>query len=260
MKFEWVEIPAGEFTMGTSDEEVRSLSEKYQSTWFVQETPQKVVYLDKFLISKYPVTNAQYKVFIDAAGYRPPVSPDFAMYSLKGADHLANHPVAWVSWYDALAFCQWANCRLPTSGEWEKAARGPDGFKYPWGNEWRDGFCNSGGARSKMSTTPVGQYPEGVSPYGVYDMAGNVWEWTDDWLMSDIVPNIWHLSIESQSLQMNSAKLEDGEQLKHAQQFPVLRGGAVNTNEIGARCAFRLAKYSPRDFGDWVGFRLVKFP
>ncbi len=257
MELEWIEVPKGEFVMGTSVDEVESLIKEYGSNWFRHEAPQLKVFLDSFVISKYPVTNAQYRVFVEATGYKLPASPYFALYLSGGADYLANHPVAWVSWHDALAFCRWAGCRLPSRAEWEKAARGPNGLKYPWGNQWVEGMCNSSEGGVKM-TTAVTQYPQGQSPYGIWDMAGNVWEWTDDWLTCDRVPRMWRESPGSRVAQADTAKLAEDEQLMFTRHLPVLRGGAVNTNRIGVRCAFRLVKYLPHEWGDWVGFRCVR--
>lgn len=176
---EWVEIPAGEFLYGDNKEKQ-----------FLRKA---------FLIGKYPVTNAQYKRFLEAnPGYSVPRDwePKQRIYPPGKQDH----PVVNVSWQDAQAFCQWAQCRLPTETEWEKAARGTDGRKYPWGEDWVNGkYCNS--AEAKLGgTTPVDCHPEGVSPYGAWDMSGNVWEWMEtsydgskkvlrggSWLSSDIL-------------------------------------------------------------------------
>ncbi len=256
MEIEWIEIPKGEFVMGTSEDDATRLGREYKTAWFKNEIPQQMVYLDDFFISKYPITHAQYKAFIDATGHSRGASPYLYAYLAGDADHLADHPVAWVSWYDALAFCQWAGCRLPTRAEWEKACRGPDGFTYPWGNEWKAGHCNSGEAGLGM-TAPVGRYPQGVSPYGVHDMAGNVWEWTDDWITTDTLPRMWRLEENPQVLQVDLPKPYQDEQINRVLHLPILRGGAVNATRIGVRCAFRLAKYSPNDWGDWVGFRCV---
>ena len=154
---EWVDIPAGGFLYGENK--------------LNKDIPQP------YLISKYPITNAQYKRFLDANPAHPaPRHWDSStrIYD-KGED---NHPVVNVSWNEAQAFCKWAGCRLPTEAEWEKAARGTDGHTYPWGEDWKDGkYCNS--AEAKIDhTTPVNQFPEGVSPYGSWDMSGNVREWT----------------------------------------------------------------------------------
>jgi formylglycine-generating enzyme required for sulfatase activity len=149
----WVTIPAGEFLFGDKKEKRT---------------------LPAFQIMRYPVTNAQYAEFVTATGHRPPV---YWRDGLVPAEQ-ANHPVTNVNWHDAQDYCAWANVRLPTEEEWEKAARGTDGRDYPWGNDWPDATrCNFnyyvGG------TTPVGKYsPHGDSPYGCADMAGNVWEWT----------------------------------------------------------------------------------
>lgn len=151
---ELVHIPAGDFLYG--DE-------------------QRKVTLPAFFLAKTAVTNAQYKVFVEVMGHRPPSSWQYGCIP-EGKEQ---HPVEGVSWEDAKAFCQWVGLRLPSEQEWEKGARGPDGREYPWG-AWREGCCNSQEARVR-DTTPVDRYPSGASPYGVLDMVGNVWEWCDDW-------------------------------------------------------------------------------
>lgn len=124
-------------------------------------------------IAKSPVTNAQYARFVAETGYAPP--PHW--HARQPPSELADYPVVQVSWHDATAYAQWAGMRLPTEREWEKAARGYDGREYPWG-EWLEGRCNTSEARLGQ-LTPVGWFsPQGDSPYGLQDMAGNVWEWT----------------------------------------------------------------------------------
>ena len=160
-----IEVPAGEFLMG---------SEK------------RKVSVDAFQIDRYPVTNAQYKLFLDANPEQPVpfVDEDWARpYNWDRSARSfppdrASHPVVLVSWYDAVAYARWAGKRLPTEEEWEKAARGIDGREYPWGNQKpTSDLCNFDG--NVGGTTPVGRYsPQGDSPYGCVDMVGNVWEWT----------------------------------------------------------------------------------
>lgn len=129
-----------------------------------------------FYIDKYPVTNRDFLRFLEETKFSPPLHSYFkAMAKLK-----PNHPVTNVNWYVASAYCSWAGKRLPTSREWEKAARGVDGRIYPWGNEFSKDKCNSLES-GYDDTTPVDKYPNGVSPYGCYDMAGNVFEWVEDW-------------------------------------------------------------------------------
>ena len=158
-----VAIPAGEFIMGEGDEQHR-------------------VFLDAFKISKYPVTNMQYQTFVDATGHPAPGHWSEGAYP----PNRANYPVVNISWDDAVAYCRWLSeatgkeCRLPTEAEWEKAAGWDEeqGVKrsYPWGDQFDANLCNT--AESGIGdTTPVGIYPGGASPYGVMDMAGNVWEW-----------------------------------------------------------------------------------
>lgn len=146
-----------------------------------------------YWIDQYPVTNKKYRVFILAGGYENHqywssegwkwrmeekiTSPE---YWSDEKWNKPNHPVVGVSCYEAEAYAKWAGKRLPAEQEWEKAARGEEGFQYPWGEEFDKTRCNS--SESGIDhTTPVTQYPKGVSPYGCYDMAGNVWEWCADW-------------------------------------------------------------------------------
>ena len=161
-------IPAGSFIMGTN-------------TRMADEGPQHKVTLKAFRIDIYEVTNLQYKKFIDATGHKSPSHFSDRTYPEGKADH----PVTFVSWKDAHDYCAWAGKRLPTDEEWEKAALGTNGRMFPWGDEfvmnnantpmyWRD-------QKQEGDTTPVGSFAGGVSPYGLYDMSGNVWEWTESW-------------------------------------------------------------------------------
>jgi len=161
-------IPAGEFTMGFDDR-------------MPDEGPAHKVYLKNYWIDYYEVTNAQYKKFIDATGRHSPSHFRNRTYPAGKADH----PVTEVTWYDAEAYCTWAGKRLPTDQEWEKAARGTDGRMFPWGNEFDTDKANTPQRwevlKQEGDTMPVGSFPNGVSPYGIYDMSGNVWEWTSSW-------------------------------------------------------------------------------
>jgi len=150
----------------------------------------KSVQLHGYFIDKYPVTNEQYAEFIQETDYFSPEE----WIDGKYPDHKARHPVTGVSWDDARQYCQWRSkktghqVRLPTEQEWEKAARGPYGFNYPWGNKLDVQRCNIGQGPSG-DTNRVDTYPQGISPYHCWDMCGNVWEWTDTWFseQEDIV-------------------------------------------------------------------------
>ncbi len=179
-------IPAGEFIMGTSNEEIKDLVRRYggKESWFADEQPSRKVNVKSFYIDRVEVTNKQYSGFNSSYTYP--------------ADR-GNHPVVGVTWQDAFDYCKWAGKRLPTEEEWEKAARGTDGRTYPWGKDFDAGKANtteSGrGGKARVGnyeletsavlfpggTVETGTITAGASPYGVYDMAGNVWEWTDTW-------------------------------------------------------------------------------
>ena len=183
--------------------------------------------LDSFWIDKYPVTNAQYECFLDATGYEAPVGAGWDRQRIVAPLGKHNHPVTHVCWHDAVEYCRWAGKRLPSSNEWEKAARGVDGRAYPWGDHWVDGkYCNSAEAMIG-TTTPVDAYPLGVSPFGAMDMSGNVYEWTFSSLYD----------------------LETSRELGR-----VLRGGCWYETSRGVRCTAREC-IDPIHGYDYTGFR-----
>lgn len=150
---------------------------RMQTPWsaeaFNDEGPAHVVFLDSYLIDKYEVSNKEYGDFIKAKGHPAPAYWDDPRLNKP------EQPVVGVNWEDAKAFCEYRHKRLPTEAEWEKAARGPNGNLYPWGNEFDPAKVNFG--KNHDATVPVDSYPEAVSYYGAYNMAGNVFEWVSDW-------------------------------------------------------------------------------
>ena len=153
-------IPAGDFLMGSTEADEQAKGD---------EKPQRVVNVPAFYIDQFEVTHIEYKRFIDATGYPPPPSWTEGKYAYD-ADF---YPIVEVTWWDAMAYARWAGKRLPTEAEWEKAARGTDGRRYPWGNDYDSHLANTG-----RFFVPVNAHLEAASPYGVVNMAGNASEWT----------------------------------------------------------------------------------
>ena len=247
---EMVEVPAGPFLMGTSDEQVQAMLERYD--WaakmedrFSREQPQREITLPAFEIGRYPVTNAEYASFVEATGHGMPRHWRDGRFP----EELADHPVVNVTWHDALAYVDWLREQtgqpywLPTEAEWEKAARGDDGRLWPWGDDWDAARANCK-PMGPGATTPVGQYsPKGDSPYGCADMAGNVWEWC------------------SSEYRDYPYQKDDGrENLGSSTGRHVLRGGSWYDDNPGVvRCACRYGP-DPAYWTDSVGFRVARGP
>lgn len=176
---EMVLVPAGDFIMGSDDIDTTGKSEEFgfNEPWFLPEHPQHKVTLKAYYIDQFEVSNGSYKAYLMGTGR---VHRNELAKIMQPMQLLVNeHPVRNVTWFDADDYCKSVGKRLPTEAEWEKAARGPNGNEYPWGNDWHPDYLNSGGKETQV--TPVGSFPQGKSPYGVFDMAGNVMEWTADW-------------------------------------------------------------------------------
>lgn len=224
---ELILISAGEFTMGSPEGEGEP-----------GEHPQHNVYLDAYYIGKYEVTNKQFAKFVNETSYQAQGS--WKDYYKSGTE---DHPVVSVTWNDATAYCQWANLRLPTEAEWEKAARGTDGRKYPWGNEWDASRCNNYSVDGLPSgPKPVGSFPSGASPYGCLDMVGNAWEWCSDWYLPNYYQNSPSINPKgpSRGLAISPAR--------------VRRGSSCSDDPNAFRAAIREA-YNQRCGG--ANFRLV---
>ena len=177
-----VYVPEGDLDIGwVVDSDLDALDNEKPShrVYLDNEKPGYRVYLDAFWIDQTEVTNAQYAQCVADGACEPPRSnSSHTRESYYGNAEFNNYPVVNVSWHDANAYCEWAERRLPTGVQWEKAASSADGRKWPWGNEPpNDTLANFD--RNVGDTTPVGNYPAGASPYGAYDMAGNVWEWVE---------------------------------------------------------------------------------
>jgi formylglycine-generating enzyme required for sulfatase activity len=172
-----VRIAPGPFPMGTNeqDTEERGLEFGLTKPWFEDEGPARSVTLPGYFIDRHEVTNSDYARFVQEIQSAPPKTWGDGI-APQGEDL---HPVTNVSWFQAESYCRWVNKRLPSEAEWEKAARGPDGFIYPWGNQFESDRANL----LTTGTRPVGSFPRGASPYGVQDMIGNAWEWTADWYL-----------------------------------------------------------------------------
>ena len=216
---------------------------------FVMGASRREVHLDAYYMDRVPVTNAQYAVFLDATNYKPTDAgaKRFLAHWRSGKPNRGEerHPVVYVSWYDARAYAKWAGQRLPTEAEWEKAARGTDGRRYPWGRaEPKSTHANF--ARGREGTTAVGAYPEGASPYGVLDLAGNVWEWCEDVFDADFYENGPSMNPKLAAPQKSKAG-------------HVMRGGSFMYEASALRTYHRIA------FDPWYrfaegGFRCAKTP
>ncbi len=193
IKIEWIEITRGEFTFGLSvkqaEDLLRQLPARYQpfeEKNILRETPERAIKLDTFYISRFPITWKQFMLFAESEhiySYKNIFTGETQRKVLDNRRRLSvtagNHP-AIVGWQVAQSFCCWIGARLPTSPEWEKAARGTDDRLYPWGNKWDTsrGNFNLDRERWPEKTSPVDAYPSGQSPYGVMDMMGNTYEYT----------------------------------------------------------------------------------
>jgi serine/threonine-protein kinase len=165
-------VPAGEFIMGSPDDDPQA---------FGNEKPEHKVSLPAFWIDRTEVTNAQYQLCVAAGACTPPARTDsVTRASYYGDPAFDDHPVIWVNWVQAGAYCEWASRRLPTEAEWEKAARGADGRAYPWGDQQPDNTLLNFNLAAG-DTTKAGSFPNGASPYGALDMSGNIVEWVADY-------------------------------------------------------------------------------
>jgi formylglycine-generating enzyme required for sulfatase activity len=232
-----VNVPDGEFWMGFDQ--------------FPNDRPVKKIHLPAYRIDAYPVTNMQFKKFIDNGGYQireiwdedgwkwlQETGRRLPRYWLDPKFNKPNYPVIGVSWFEADAYAHWVDKRLPTEQEWEKAARGTEAYYWPWGYTFNEGYLNCSDSSSRVNgTTPVGVYPAGQSPFGVYDMAGNISEWTAD----------WYKPYDPRQSEADS---------HYGERFKVRRGGGWGWDQDFARCTCRNASPRTADYAI-LGFRCV---
>ncbi len=230
-------VPDGVFTMGSSDADIDWVVKTFFSEsreWYLDETPQRRVYLGAFYMDKYEVTNEQYQRFLEAVPGREPKFWDNPQFSKP------KQPVVGITWQEAVEYCKWKGKRLPTEEEWEKAARGSDGRYYPWGNENDPILSNVRGMDDGYRyPAPVGSIPEGDSPYGISDLAGNTFEWTTD----------WYLPYEG----------NQHENDMYGTELKVIKGGSWHSNMDLARSPIR-GKAIPDQRHKYIGFRCVLRP
>ena len=232
---EMVLVPAGSFLMGSDPRRDPAAGP--------QEQPQRQVYLGAFEIDRYEVTNAHYLLFVLATGAPWPPYWKADPFTEK----MARHPVIGITWQEASAYCRWAGKRLPTEAEWEKAARGTDGRLFPWGNQpagWGRSNIAHPGSKRGLKYPPlanVDRYDRGVSPYGIYQMAGNVAEWVADWFNAEYYQDA----------------ASDNPQGPGLGQDKVFRGGSWNEDPEVARSAGRGAQ-APDHRSYLIGFRCAR--
>jgi formylglycine-generating enzyme len=219
-----VHVSSGPFTMGGRDEDSPR-----------SERPAHTVFLSDYYISKYPVTNQEYREFVQCTGHRIPIHWQRGTFPAG----TGNHPIANVSWQDADAFARWRGARLPSEAEWEKAARGTDERPYPWGTRFTEGErCNAN--NQVGTTTPVNEFPDGRSFYELWDMAGNVYEWCQDYYDEEYY----------KSSPATNPKGPDGGQER------VVRGGCYIESRAALRTTHRegVSEVTTRDT---IGFRIA---
>ncbi|MCC7264501.1 MAG: SUMF1/EgtB/PvdO family nonheme iron enzyme, partial [Candidatus Latescibacteria bacterium] len=220
-----VRVPAGVFIMGSEEGEA-------------DEQPAHLVSLEAYYIDQYEVTVGQYRACFEAGACAEPVAASLCNWGGAVGD---DHPINCIRWAEAEAYCAWAGLRLPSEAEWEKAARGTDGRTYPWGEDFDRDRANYADNGFMQRTRPVGSYPEGRSPYGAEDMAGNVYEWVADWYE----PNYYAASPPSDPPGPASG----------AQR--VLRGGSWWFEPHQMR-TFHREPYHPADTDVDIGFRCAR--
>ncbi|MCB9774510.1 MAG: SUMF1/EgtB/PvdO family nonheme iron enzyme [Nitrospiraceae bacterium] len=252
-------IPAGEFRMGSTEDQISGLLKDFEGVQFnafQAEIPQRQVNLKAYYIDQYEVSYRQYRAFLESTGRAAPAFWENERF------HKPDHPVLGVTWYDATAYCTWAGKRLPTEAEWEHAARGPQDYAYPWGNLWDPQRTNTASYwagknfssmakwgewmqtaldRGKAGPLEVGTFPNGVSSFGVHDMAGNVSEWVFD----------WYTPYENQPRLIHNPNGADSGTMK------VHRGGSWSVSSIFARSTYR-ARENPETRSPYIGMRCAK--
>jgi formylglycine-generating enzyme required for sulfatase activity len=284
---DWTDVPGGSFTMGSDDRDPDAYDD---------ERPAHVLDLPTFRIARFPLTNAQFRPFLDAGGYdeerwwtaegwawRQGAAPDLSAITdedlrkryedwLRGRPmerrdrpfwwdeppwNGSNRPLVGVSWHEALAYCRWleanlqveqpgAHLSLPTEPQWEKAARGAEARRWPWGDDWREDQANTS-ELGLETTSPVGLFPSGRSLCGAIDMAGNVWEWTCcKWGASDSAQPDFKYPYDA----------KDGRESLEGVDFRVVRGGSCGDVRGLGRCAYRY-RLRPDFFNNNLGFRVV---
>ncbi|GJL62965.1 MAG: hypothetical protein NPIRA04_16190 [Nitrospirales bacterium] len=220
-------IPRGEFTMGSQEHG--------------DEKPHQVV-LDAYHIDKFEVSNKDYREFLKATGHTAPAYWDDPRLNKP------EQPVVGVNWYDSSKFCEWKGKRLPTEAEWERGAKGPRGSHYPWGHKLTKDKANYG--QNVGKTSPVDSYPQGASDYGLYNMAGNVFEWVSDWYD----PNYYHVSPA-----MNPQGPATGIDFANQGAVKVLKGGSWLAPASSLHTSHRFWNQPENNsYGVGLGFRCAK--